>query len=523
MNSQPPKAQADKLPSTLLLKLANQAGFDIEGDHVLPVAGSISIDTELFRFAALVEKATFEALDAQAEQPVAQELVTLESALEAIEHLEQHNGPGRAADAREMLVYAQPASKPEQEPTAERMAEMLDHISDALNMPREGWRIASCDVMVHQINDLARGSKKIFEELLQTKEKLRNLTASKPNTGKPEVVRWMVTTLAPEGKEPLEFLYDSIEQARFTQSHFTGSKLEALCRCDTSSKAEASSDAWWVAEIEKIFTAQIGTPITADMKRAANIALKVARGEVWDDEAEAWKAAPAQPQEPVARVIGFKGGYCAIHPLCNESELLPGMVLYSAPPAAQRNAIIEECAKLCEGLEKPYREYTSSSYIEAVDKCAPEAGRQCWCHHCNEAEYRMTKMILCPRCGNKRCPHANDHRNACTGSNDPGQPGSAYYFATAPTQERALAAWNRRVSQQVPAGWISVKERLPEVGATVLCAWDKSLATAIFSGRTYWHNPEDDEDDYAVPSYWMPLPQPPIPAAPSGVQTEDKG
>jgi hypothetical protein len=35
-------------------------------------------------------------------------------------------------------------------------------------------------------------------------------------------------------------------------------------------------------------------------------------------------------------------------------------------------------------------------------------------------------MILCPDCGNKRCPKANDHENACTGSNDVGQPGSAY-------------------------------------------------------------------------------------------------
>lgn len=38
----------------------------------------------------------------------------------------------------------------------------------------------------------------------------------------------------------------------------------------------------------------------------------------------------------------------------------------------------------------------------------------------------MTRMILCPKCGNKRCPHATDHRNACTGSNEPGQKGSAY-------------------------------------------------------------------------------------------------
>lgn len=37
-----------------------------------------------------------------------------------------------------------------------------------------------------------------------------------------------------------------------------------------------------------------------------------------------------------------------------------------------------------------------------------------------------TRMILCSVCGNKRCPHATDHRYACTGSNDPGQPGSYY-------------------------------------------------------------------------------------------------
>ena len=35
------------------------------------------------------------------------------------------------------------------------------------------------------------------------------------------------------------------------------------------------------------------------------------------------------------------------------------------------------------------------------------------------------RMILCPTCGNKRCPHATDHRLDCTGSNDPGQAGSA--------------------------------------------------------------------------------------------------
>lgn len=36
------------------------------------------------------------------------------------------------------------------------------------------------------------------------------------------------------------------------------------------------------------------------------------------------------------------------------------------------------------------------------------------------------RMILCHECGNKRCPHATDHHNPCTGSNEPGQRGSRY-------------------------------------------------------------------------------------------------
>ena len=50
----------------------------------------------------------------------------------------------------------------------------------------------------------------------------------------------------------------------------------------------------------------------------------------------------------------------------------------------------------------------------------------CHCHTCRPITMADMRMILCPTCGNKRCPHANDHRNVCTGSNEPGQPGSAY-------------------------------------------------------------------------------------------------
>ena len=48
------------------------------------------------------------------------------------------------------------------------------------------------------------------------------------------------------------------------------------------------------------------------------------------------------------------------------------------------------------------------------------------CHTCLDGLAKMTMMVLCITCGNKRCPRANDHNNECSGSNSPGQKGSAY-------------------------------------------------------------------------------------------------
>ena len=38
----------------------------------------------------------------------------------------------------------------------------------------------------------------------------------------------------------------------------------------------------------------------------------------------------------------------------------------------------------------------------------------------------MSTFIVCPDCGNKRCPRATDHNLECTNSNDTGQKGSRY-------------------------------------------------------------------------------------------------
>lgn len=52
-----------------------------------------------------------------------------------------------------------------------------------------------------------------------------------------------------------------------------------------------------------------------------------------------------------------------------------------------------------------------------------EVNPECGCQKCNP---KSGWMILCPICGNKRCPKANWHENACTDSNAPGQKGSSW-------------------------------------------------------------------------------------------------
>ena len=51
--------------------------------------------------------------------------------------------------------------------------------------------------------------------------------------------------------------------------------------------------------------------------------------------------------------------------------------------------------------------------------------RQCWRDRPHGVA-DFVGMIVCDKCGNKRCPHATDHRYECTNSNSPGQVGSVY-------------------------------------------------------------------------------------------------
>lgn len=62
--------------------------------------------------------------------------------------------------------------------------------------------------------------------------------------------------------------------------------------------------------------------------------------------------------------------------------------------------------------------------------------------------------------------------------------------------------------------WQKTHDKLPEEGNTVLAFWDAvggggSYGVALFARPGLWHEPENDENDFRTPDYWMPLPPPP--------------
>ena len=75
-------------------------------------------------------------------------------------------------------------------------------------------------------------------------------------------------------------------------------------------------------------------------------------------------------------------------------------------------------------IDRPDREQ-NEEFHKAMAR-ATKHWESCWCRTCRPVALGDMRMVLCPECGNKRCPRARHHDNACTGSNEPGQPGSSW-------------------------------------------------------------------------------------------------
>ncbi|PJD62680.1 hypothetical protein B9Q37_20460 [Enterobacter kobei] len=140
--------------------------------------------------------------------------------------------------------------------------------------------------------------------------------------------------------------------------------------------------------------------------------------------------------EPVGT---FRNGPCGYSPSFHE-DAVP---LYTAPPAP---VSVPDAMEMDDDFDSAfehgkavgwnaYRAAMLQSFGNSEQLNSPVIP-DCWCLTCRPLTFSDSRFVVCPECGNKRCPHANDHRNACTGSNEPGQEGSAY--PAAPRQEVKL-------------------------------------------------------------------------------------
>jgi hypothetical protein len=131
-----------------------------------------------------------------------------------------------------------------------------------------------------------------------------------------------------------------------------------------------------------------------------------------------------------------------------------------------------------------------------------------WCEVCNPALVGVV-MVLCPTCVNKRCPHAHDHRDACTHSNAVGQPGSSWEHVK---PSAAVSLWRHIDSAPTDGTPVLVKVKpgasLPDRAA----AW----GGLVFVAR---NKSDASEWCFAAPAGcggfldawlegWMPLPAP---------------
>ncbi|WP_208457235.1 hypothetical protein [Burkholderia gladioli] len=143
----------------------------------------------------------------------------------------------------------------------------------------------------------------------------------------------------------------------------------------------------------------------------------VARGALCGINPVSVAAAMGAPgAETVARLFNKHGGPVQDEGWClNESGLKDFLRDLFAPPKTVPATAAAQDDRIGESTDVDL-------LLNALAGPKPD----CWCETCRPITLADMRMVLCPTCGNKRCPHATDHRNECTGSNEPGQPGSSY-------------------------------------------------------------------------------------------------
>jgi hypothetical protein len=200
-----------------------------------------------------------------------------------------------------------------------------------------------------------------------------------------------------------------------------------------------SRDVW---KSKGVTSQRCGAQARADLARLAGAARDVvaaaARPDVptWDgwaigvmravgDLAAALPASPStSPAEPAVPALWAS----LAASMANDEDLGESMLACREAPAEP--AACSRCnGRRYERLDgpSPHPCFACGDWGKKREPAAVEPAGPCGCFGCLPRPVRH--FVVCQTCGNKRCPHAAHHDNACTNSNEPDQPGSRYASA----------------------------------------------------------------------------------------------
>lgn len=258
----------------------------------------------------------------------------------------------------------------------------------------------------------------------------------KQNSEASDVALYRHAQPAPEHPEVLPCSVLLEPGLRFSKGIKTSTMLAALARraVHESDMAALSPEerAEFQAGIEDFKSLIAQQPVVPDEKPMPNsLSMYAVDAVAAIAEVKGWNACRAAMLQEPQKSAGTEA-------ICRSDENV--QVLHTKSPAqsdccpAQNHVSPEQnsVAPAQSPIDHGYRPECECSGCKATARICAElsanssANPDCWCRTCRPVTLNDMRFVVCPDCGNKRCPRANDHRNSCTGSNEPGQEGSAY-------------------------------------------------------------------------------------------------
>lgn len=217
---------------------------------------------------------------------------------------------------------------------------------------------------------------------------------------------------------------DLLEHTDPNTSYYSGAwadvpgKLRAAMLQAGNCRENGNSSTNNFREIAETSTGTAITPAAPDKKLTDDV----------QRDAKRWRALLGSAR---IRILGSAGFDATAHPGENPDYRHFGMEIWTHYPnwLHEKNEYgIDTLTQYADAMLAAAPQSPGSEPATVPGKWIPvsEQKPDCWCLTCRPVTLNDMRFVVCPDCGNKRCPRANDHRDACTGSNEPGQEGSVY-------------------------------------------------------------------------------------------------